>query len=182
MASREDIARVVALLQAAFPNWKLSEYTIEVYYQDLKDIESGELFAASQMCRTETGRAFAPSTGEIRGAVLELRRKTLNIPSSYDAWQDVQKQINEVGSYGTPQFSSPLTEKVVKSLGWRTLCMSENATADRARFLQAFEQLSERAEKEMMLTPEVRGYLEESGAKLLDTGKQIAMLTEGMSK
>lgn len=182
MADKKDIAAMIALLSAAYPNWNVSEYTVQVYYMDLKDIPYDELQIAAQHCRSEAGRKFAPSVGEIRGAVMELRRSSMNIPSAYEAWQDVLTQVNEVGSYGTPKFKSEITEKVIKSLGWRNLCMSENQTADRARFLQAFEQLSERAEKEMMLIPEVRGYLEMNGAQLLDAPKQINLLTERLSK
>lgn len=182
MATREDVAKMVAMLQAAFPNWKLSEYTIEVYYMDLQDIPAAELLTASQYCRTQAGRAFAPSTGELRGAVMDLRRKTMSLPSGYEAWQEVLRQINVVGVYGVPEWSSPLIEKAVKSLGWRNLCMSENQTADRARFLQAFEQLTQRAETEMMLTPNVRDYLEANGAQLLPVGEQVKQLAEGMKK
>lgn len=182
MADRADIARMVAMLQAAFPNWKLNEYTLEVYYMDLRDIPADELHAAAQACRTQAGRAFAPSTGELRGAVMDLRRSVLNLPSAYDAWKEVLLQINDVGVYGVPSWTNPLIEKAVKSLGWRNLCMSDDQTADRARFLQAFAQLTERAEKEMMLVPEVRGYLADNGARMLAVGETIKQLTEGMKK
>ena len=182
MASREDVAKMVVVMSAAFPNWKVNEYTVDVYYTDLKDIPAAELMAASQMCRTEAGRAFAPSTGEIRGAVMDIRRRSMNQPSSFEAWQEVQRQIVDVGSYGTPEFSNPLIRKTVDSLGWKALCMSENQTADRARFIQSFEQFSERAEKEMMLTPELKGYIEEHGGNLLEAGNEVKQLSERLSK
>lgn len=182
MADHKDIAKLVALLSAAYPNWNLSEYTIEVYYLDLRDIPADELMIAAQHCRSEAGRKFAPSVGELRGAVMELRHSAMNIPSAFDAWQDVLMQFVNTGSYGTPQFTSPITARVVKSLGWRNLCLSENQAADRARFLQAFEQMSERAEKEMMLIPEVRNYLESNGAQLLSAPVQVKQLAEGMTK
>ena len=183
MATRQDIAKLIVLLSAAYPNWNPNEYTSEVYYQDLKDIPTDELFIVCQHCRSEAGRKFAPSVGELRGAVMDLRRSSMNIPSPYDAWQEVLQQIaDNGGDYGVPVWSNPLIEKVVRSLGWRNIRMSENITADRARFLQAFEQITERAEKEMMLIPEVRGYLEAKGANLLDAPSQLKQLTKGMEK
>ncbi len=184
MATEKDIAGIVAQLSAAYPNWNVTPYTVEVYYQDLKDIPTDELMVAAQYCRTSTTRdqRFAPSAGEIRGAVTELRRSAMNIPSAYDAWQEVMRGMVERIGYDAPEWSSPLIDRVVKSLGWRNLCMSENQVADRARFIQAFEQLIERAEKEQMLIPEVRGYLESHGANLLDTPTHIKQLTKGMRK
>ncbi len=182
MANKIDIARVVAELAAAYPNWNASEYTAEVYYQDLKDIPADELMIAARHCRSEAGRKFAPSVGELRGAVMELRRASMNIPGAYDAWQEVMKGMVERIGYDAPEWSSPLVAKAVKSLGWRNLCMSENQTADRARFIQAYEQLVERAEREQMLIPEVRGYLEDHGAKLLDAPSQLKQLTERLAK
>lgn len=182
MADLKDIARMTMELSASYPNWNVTALTNEVYYQDLKDIPADELLLAARHCRSEAGRKFAPSVGEIRGAVMELRRASMNIPSAYDAWQEVLRVISDVGSYGSPEWSSPLIEKVVNSLGWRNLCMSENQVSDRARFLEAYEQLSNRAEKETMLIPEVRAYLEDHGAKLLDAPAQIKQLTKGMEK
>ena len=182
MATEKDIAGIVAQLSAAYPNWNVSPYTVEIYYQDLKDIPTDELMMAAQNCRSEAGRKFAPSVGELRGAVMELRRSTMNIPSAYDAWQEVLKGMVERIGYDAPEWSNPLVDKVVRSLGWRNLCMSESQASDRMRFIQAYEQLTERAEKEQMLIPEVRAYLEDRGAQLLNAPAQIKQLTKGMKK
>jgi len=181
MASESDVARVVSILSAAYPNWNVSPYTVEVYYQDLKDIDAHELEIACQHCRTEAGRKFAPSVGELRGAVMDLRRASLQIPSAYEAWGEVLKAFIEVGHNGSPQWSHPLIAKTVRSLGWRNLCMSEDQTADRARFLQAYEQLTQRAESEMMMVPNVKNYLLENGAEMLALDS-IKKLAEGMRK
>ncbi len=183
MATEKDIAGIVAMLSAAYPNWNVTEYTLEVYYQDLKDIPTDELMIAAQHCRSEAGRKFAPSVGELRGAVGELRKYTANMPSSYQAWEEVQRQIiDNGGDYGKPVWSNPIVGQAVKMIGWRNLRMSEDATADRARFIQCYEQLSERVARDEMLIPEVRGYLEVNGARLLAPMDQIKLLSERMSK
>lgn len=184
MSNPQDIANLTARLSAAYPNWNITQYTNEIYYEDLKDIDAQELFAAAQHCRSEAGRKFAPSVGELRGAVLELRRMALNVPSSYAAWEEVCRQIrNNGGDFGKPVWSSPLIEKAVGYLGWRNLRMSEDATSDRMRFIQAYEQLLLRAEKEEMLIPEVKSFIEDRGAKLLDNPQErMKQLTKGMVK
>ena len=75
MASLTDIATVTAKLSAAYPNWNLTEYTNDVYYEDLKDLPTDLLFAAAQHCRTSVTRdqRFAPSAGEIRVAAVDLK-------------------------------------------------------------------------------------------------------------
>ena len=183
MADKHEIEIMIAKLSAAFPNWKVSPYTIQVYLEDLSDIDSETLDAAVKMCRTEPGRAFAPSTGEIRGAVGKLRGMSNNVPSSYEAWQEVGRQINiNGGEYGNPVWSHPLVEKAVRAIGWRQLRMSEDQTADRARFIQCYEQLQDRAERENLLLPEVRGYIETNGGRLLAPVDQMKRLTERMTK
>jgi len=182
VAEQKDIAQVIGVLSAAFPNFKPTELTAEIYFQTLADIPADELKAAVLHCVGQSGRAFAPSIGEIRGAVAELRSFAANVPSSYQAWEEVQRQIVENGGdYGKPEWSSPLVEEAVKRLGWRTLRMSEDATADRARFLQCYEQLVERATKQEMILPHVAGYIE-NRREALTAGNEIKQLVKGMSK
>lgn len=181
MAELKDIAQIIGILSAAFPNFKPSDLTPEVYFQTLNDIPTDELKAAVLHCISESGRAFAPSVGEIRGAVALLRSYSVNVPSAYQAWQEVQKQILENGGdYGRPVWSSRLVEEAVRRMGWRNLRMSEDQTADRARFLQCYEQLVQRATQEEMLLPEVRGYIETNRPELI-TG-EIKMLTDKLRK
>lgn len=184
MANPQDIVKLTAMLSAAYPNWNITEYTNEIYFQDLKDIDAHELFTAAQHCRSEAGRKFSPSVGELRGAVMELRRMTFNVPSAYAAWEEVCKQMRiNGGDFGVPVWSSPLVEKAVGFLGWRNLRFSEDATSDRMRFIQAYEQLLARAEKEEMLIPEVKGFIEDRGAKLLNSPlEEMKKLSEGMKK
>ncbi len=178
MANFEDIAEIVALLAAAYPNWNATEYTAEVYYQDLMDIPADELKIAAKHCRSEAGRKFAPSVGEIRGAVAELRGYSSNMPTAYQAWQEVQTQLSDNGGdFGNPVWSNPVVERTVKAIGWRNLRMSEDPISDRARFIQCYEQFSDRAKNDEMLLPEVRGYIEMNGARLvapMDSMKQLA--------
>jgi hypothetical protein len=175
----EDVAQIVAVISAAYPNFNPSEQTVEIYFQCLNDIPTELLKAATLQAVSEAGRKFAPSVGEIRGTVAEIRRNIVNVPSSYQAWQEVQTQINDNGGeYGKPVWSHPLVEQTVNALGWRNLRMSENSTADRARFLQAYDQLQDRMEREEMMLPAVRGYIETNGGKLLSPIERMKQLVE----
>lgn len=185
MSEPRDIDQIIKMLKVAFPNWHPEDLklTKEIYWQTLRDIPSEELKVAVLNCLTEAGRAFAPSIGEIRGAVANLRRTASNVPSSYEAWQEVITQMRINGSdFGTPVWSHSLVERVVRQLGWRNLRLSEDQTADRARFIQAYEQLLNRAMSEETMLPEVKGYIQSQGGQLLDAPTQIKQLTSRMEK
>ncbi len=183
MATKKDIAEIVGMLSAAYPNFAPSPQTVEVYYRMLNDIDAAELKPAAMHCAAEIGRKFAPSVGELREAVLFLRRAARNVPSSYEAWEEVQKQIRvNGGQFGKPVWSSLIVEKAVNALGWYNLRMSEDPIPDRARFIQAYEQFCQRAETEEMFLPEVRGFIEARGGKFLAPVDQMKQLAGKMSK
>lgn len=164
MATKQDVAMIVAMISAGYPNFNATEMTMEVYYQTLKDIDPELLKAAALQAIAQVDRKFAPSVGEIRGMVSEINKIGAGLPTSFQAWQEVQKQIvDNGGDYGTPVWSHPLVEQAVKAIGWRNLRMSEDAVADRARFIQCYEQFATRHESLSMMLPEVKGYIEQNG-------------------
>jgi hypothetical protein len=175
MANQTDIAAVLAVINVAYPNFTVTEKTVEVYWQILSDIPSDELKAAALHCISESGRKFAPSVGELRGAVGELRSLSNNVPSSFEAWQEFKKG----------RYSHPLVEKAANLIGRKEFGMSnvDDEPSWRARFIQAYEQLQARAEKEDLMVPEVRGYIEANGGKLMKSPMdQIRSLADGMRK
>lgn len=182
MASKQDIMKVLGVISAAYPNFSPSEQTVEVYWQVLSDIPSDELKAGCLHCISESGRKFAPSVGEIRGAVGELRGLSSNLPSSFQAWQEFKHAVTH--SNYNPEWSHPLIEKTAKLIGMREYGHSnvDDEPSWRARFIQCYEQLQERAERENLLLPEVRGYIETNGGRLLAPVDQMKRLTERMTK
>lgn len=182
MATERDIAQVVSVIATAYPNWQPAPNTPELYFKLLGDIPTDELKAAVLHCVAEAGRKFAPSIGEIRGAVGVIRTKSTNLPSAYEAWQEVITQIRDNGGdFGKPVWSNPLVERAVRSIGWRELRFSENQAADRARFIQCYEQLTERATQEDIMLPEVRGFIEANGGRLLAPADQIHLLADKLN-
>jgi len=160
MATEEQTAVLVAMIGAAYPNFKATEMTFDVYYQTLKDLDYDLLEAATLHAIAQPGRAFAPSVGEIRGAVSDIMQHSSHMPSSFEAWNEFLQQARAVGHMGKPQFSHPLVAKTVQVMGWKELCLSENQVADRARFVQAYEQLADRASRDMVMLPSVQGYID----------------------
>lgn len=156
MASLTDIATVTAKLSAAYPNWNLTEYTNDVYYEDLKDLPTDLLFAAAQHCRTSVTRdqRFAPSAGEIRVAAVELKCQADGIPSALEAWSELLKvpkseeYVKKGGmdsegriivEYIKYQWSHPLVRKVAIAMGFPKFPDWEKESYERSAFMKAYQ-------------------------------------------
>lgn len=182
MASKLDIAEILGVIAVAYPNFAVTEQTNQVYWQILADIPTAELKAAALHCISESGRKFAPSVGELRGAVGELRGMSSNLPSSYDAWQEFRRAV--VSSNYSAKWTHPLIGRAADLIGMREYGRSDvdDQPSWRARFIQCYEQLQERAERENLLLPEVRGYIEANGGRSLAPVDQMKQLTDRMRK
>jgi hypothetical protein len=93
VATHKDIAIILSRYQAAFPNYNPSDITLaaEVWTEALGHIPADELKVAALACMVETGRAFAPSVGEVLGAVMRLRAQASGLPSAAEAWEQINK-------------------------------------------------------------------------------------------
>lgn len=200
MADINDIAKLTAMLSAAYPNWNLTEFTNDIYFQDLQDIPSDLLMIGAQHCRTSTSRdqRFAPSAGEIRAAVIDIRRQRQGIPTALEAWGEllhapkteetyrVTDEYNEQGHVIVDvhpyQWSHPLVRKVAVLMGFPRFPDWESESFERAAFLKAYESelhnyLNREAQPE-----QVRDYISSTSQKELSTGREIKQLAKGMSK
>lgn len=108
----------------------------------LDDIAATDALPALKRVLAE-GDGKIPAPGQIRRIVdmaANGRRR-----HGGDAWGDVLREIGATGRYRDPCFADPITATVVRRLGWRELCDSDNAAADRARFIQLYDQLATEA-------------------------------------
>lgn len=145
---------VMRQLFAAYPNTAAGTETVAMYVRLLADIPPAALQTvidqAIATCK------FLPSISELRDQYIALQRP-LTLTWA-DGWSEVQRQIRATGMYGTPQFADPVTTQVVRSMGWRTLCLSENQVADRAQFRDMYTILAQREETDRRLLPQAREF------------------------
>lgn len=106
-----------------------------IYRRMLADLEYPLANAAVE--RLLATCKFMPSIAEIREAALSTAHG--EVRPGADAWGDVLKAVSKTGARGTPVFADPVVAKCVESLGWQNICLSENATADRARFIELYD-------------------------------------------
>lgn len=164
MTTREDINSILNILKASFPNFHPVDGTSAIYEMLLRDLDLDELRAAVLACCSEPGRAFAPSIGEIRGAVIDIRRQVRGLPTALEAWGEVQRHIGQRW-FNTP-YSIPLIDKIVSDFGMANLIYSEDTMADRAHFLKAYELAVQKQTRLDVQLPQVTAYIEKQKANM----------------
>lgn len=146
-----SITPIIKQLFSAYPNTQATVATIAIYDRLLSDIPPAELQTVVDQCIASC--KFLPTVAEIREEWHKLTTR-LGQPSPAEAWSEVLRQIRAVGYIGVPEFDDAVTARVVRAMGWRELCASENMVADRAHFMRMYEQIVERGEQVNRLLPQ----------------------------
>jgi hypothetical protein len=154
-----EAAKLVTMLVTAYPSMmaKLTEEqqadTRRIYRAMLVDLDY-EL-AGKALRGLITTCKFMPTIAEIREAAMHVKFGRQR-PGG-DAWGDVVAAMKRYGSYRTPgvdfQFEDPLVARAVAAFGWKELCGSENAIADRARFIELYEHMLGNARTDSQIAP-----------------------------
>jgi hypothetical protein len=153
---------VIAVLAGAFPQvvsrfsaaqaraWHLT-YTSAMADLDFDDTKA----AAERLVKSSQWVSIA----ELRAAVVTV--KIGQVRTGVEAWGEVLRKIGSKGMNRPPgeeidgrswNFDDALTAQAVDGLGWRELCLSENQAADRARFIQTYEQLAKQGREQAQIS------------------------------
>ena len=161
-----EFGKALAVLEDAYPRYTLEPRVVRTWYAILGDLEPDLLKAAVLQIASEN-RPFLPAPGEVRQCAFDLVERHSNFPTAWDAWAEVCKRIGDHGYVRMPEFTHPLIKHTVDCVGgWLQLCWSENAVADRARFIQAYETLAKRKRTQSRMLPQVREVLELASGKM----------------
>ncbi|HLH75919.1 MAG TPA: hypothetical protein VKV28_03830 [Candidatus Binataceae bacterium] len=134
--------RIVAILAAAYPNWRPNEITLQLYERILRPLPAA-LAERAVLDAIHSAAAFAPPVGALCERVGQLACAEGELDPA-QAWGQVQSAIRATGWYKTPRFSSPALRQTVAALGWRELCATSNPETMRAHFLRLFERFQKR--------------------------------------
>jgi len=159
------------------------------------------LFVAARHCRTSTSRdqRFAPSAGEIRAAVGDLKRQAQGVPSALEAWGELlhvptdeytSRVTDEKDEQGRViiekhpyQWSHPLVRKVAVMLGFPKFPDWDAESFERNVFLKAYENELQAYLKQDGQPQDVKNYIaDQQDPALLLAEKKIKQLTEGMTR
>jgi hypothetical protein len=137
---KQQFATLAVGIKSAYPASKILEdnVSMDFWYMMLKDFpyEIAENAVMEHICTN----VYPPNIAEIRKLCVERCKPA--VPSFDEAWGTVQKALSDYGFYnsqGAFATMDELTLSIVKNLGWSRLCHSENPTADRANFREAYE-------------------------------------------
>ena len=210
MADAKTISSVLKEIKAAYPRFEDNDDTIKVWAVYLADIPNNLLMASIRKFISSSAHAFAPSIPEIRSMATQIKAEIVNLPSAYEAWDDLLRAGNgwhyETGVNADDgstwiekhpyQFRHPLVETVARRFGWPDRFPDgENDMADRAHFFKAYEAAMNKASRAETQLPSVTAYidqeknlLEDDRRAALDTGestelnKQMKRLTARLEK
>lgn len=166
MATEAEIVKVWTVLINCYPYFGKDKsagdlkLTLGIYERLLADIPADVLEAAAM--QHIASAKFFPTVAELRDLAAAL---VLPPPmAALEAWGELrQKAIVEWNRYTDnghmpwPTFSDPLIGHILAVMGGpQTLQDSTFEAADRARFLELYEELAQRRRQEAMLLPQAR--------------------------
>jgi len=127
---------------------------VAAYAEGLADLSIEVVIEAFR--RVMRTARFIPTIAELRDAattVVHGERK-----AGGEAWGDVQRLIRSHGARRPPDYAAvdPLVAAAIQAFGWRDLCLSEDQTADRARFIELYDKLVKADRLETQIADGVR--------------------------
>jgi hypothetical protein len=150
---------VLKLLAAAYPTQRQrmsrddARAMAAVYIAGLADLDAARTRAA--VGRLVKSSRYIPTIAEIRGAAVDVAHGSRMAGGA--AWGECLRLIRRYGSHRWPgsdfTVSDPVLLATIRALGWPDLCQSDNAHADRARFIELYDQLAAGERKEAAIAP-----------------------------
>jgi len=151
--TKRDIAKILAIIAAAYPQFEADDLKVNVWQEMLGDLNYELVQQAVKICILRSD--FPPSIAAIRRAATELTNP--DELSAAEAWGMVINAIRHYGSYrSTDAFSSmpPEVVEIAKLMGWQEMCRAENVEVIRGQFIKLYEiQVKKVAERAVLPEP-----------------------------
>ena len=163
MATHEGVIKAFVLLRRAYPdhvNRHLSApgamtELVEFYDRFCQDIDDEVLIAAVAQHISQS--QWWPKVAEIRASAFDLITRKLDMPSAFEAWANVKKNLGRADD--RRQWLHPMVKKAIDSIGGiQAFGMSptDQEAAWRARFVQSYEIMVKRDRARADMLPEVK--------------------------
>ncbi|WHH59129.1 replicative helicase loader/inhibitor [Petroclostridium sp. X23] len=158
---KSEIAKILAVIAAAYPKFEIDEIKQNVWHEMLGDIDYKIAQLAVKKLLMES--PFPPAISDIRKQVAEIITPSENQINAADAWGEVVDAMRRYGYYRETeaiQSLSPLTAKVVNYIGFREICLCEEPGVIRGQFLKMFEQVANRERRENLLPENLKSQIQ----------------------
>ena len=162
--TKQEFSIFCNALRTYYPKEKLlpNEQAMQLWYMQLQDIP----YQVAQVTLNKwvATNKWSPSIADIREQATSIVKG--NTKDWGEAWQSV---INSIGKYGSYQEQAALesfddlTRQVVKRLGYRNICLSEDINVDRANFRMIYEQLEQRNKQDLQIPNQLKEMINKIG-------------------
>ena len=170
-----EFSQIALAMQTYYPKENLfqTDESIVLWYNILKDIEYPVMSMA--LDKWAVTNKWSPTISELREFCLQIT--VGNLPDWGEAYESVMKAISNYGyQRETEALASldELTRKVVKRLGFKTLCLSPitNKVQDRANFRDLYIQLASEEREKMKMPETLNNRIEKTQKDYLSEKKQ----------
>jgi hypothetical protein len=194
MANAQTISTAIKEIKAAYPRFVVEDDTIKIWAVYLADLPDDLLMTAVRKFISSSAHAFPPSIPEIRQTATQIRAEIADVPSAYEAWDDLLRAGNgwkyETGENpdGSTwlekheyEFRHPLVKEVAGRLGWPARFPDgENDVADRAHFFKAYDNAAGKINRTETQLPTVTAYIQNERELIADDRR--AALDTGESR
>lgn len=155
--TKKEVAKLLAVLAAAYPRLNVSEMTVKVWHEMLGDISyEAAGVAAKKLMLTNT---FPPSIAELREAATAITSP--QVAPGVIAWGEIKRAIQKYGYYRENEglgSLSPATRKAVECIGWKEFCMSDDPEGViRGQFIKLYEQVATQERESRLMPDELKG-------------------------
>jgi len=155
----EQSVEILRLIGASYPTQRQrmtredARAMAAAYTAGLLDLDFERARAAVN--RLVKASKWIPTIAEIREAAVDVAHGS-RAPGG-EAWGQCLKLIRRYGSHRWPgidfEVGDPVLLATIRALGWLDLCQSDNPHADRARFIELYDQLAQGERKEAAIAP-----------------------------
>jgi hypothetical protein len=155
---RTEVIKLIGLCSVNYRNWPEPDKMEMLTALWLKMLDDTEFFIAEAAVEKYLAESvYPPTIADIRARIADIT--VIKEKTAIEAWDDVKNAIRKYGWYREKEAMQSLggvTHKVIDSIGFKTLCMSENEMADRAHFLKVYDVLAAREREAALTLPSTR--------------------------
>ena len=173
--TKAEFGKFVMALKTYYPRENLlpNNQAIELWFNQLADLD----YTAAELALNKwvSTSKWSPSIADIREAALDI--KVGAAPDWGEAWESVIHAIRYFGTWQEREAMESfdeITRKVVRQMGFRDLCMSENIVADRANFRMIYERAVERDRQDAQLPLQLRQLMSDYRIGQLEKGADVS--------
>ena len=165
--TKGETAKLLAVLAASYPKFDVDDLKVQVWHEMLGDLDYKLVQVAVQKLILES--PYPPAISDVRKRAMEIMTPPEEKIDAAEAWGEVEQAIRYFGSYREVEAlasMSPRVAKVVRWIGWREICLSEEPGVVRGQFLKMYQQVTEREQKEKLLPKNLQNEIQKIAGKM----------------